>query len=136
MSKGTLSLTSILSTIVLFSVSQYVNKSKDANIIGNLAILVSSGEVYYNGQKTYESFCSSNVVTNAISEIPKPSVSPDCSTGLCCEDTADEWAACAQLFSNSYTAYCVDSRGVKRQICNSSCVSGLTQCPSAAGTCD
>ena len=38
----------LLSMVVMFSVVQYVNRSRDANIIGNLAILVSAGEVFYN----------------------------------------------------------------------------------------
>ena len=134
----------ILSSIVLFSVTQYINKSRDANVIGNLAVLVSSGEVYYNSNQKingtgYDNFCASSVVINSADEIPKPAGTVDCSAGsspgICCSDTEDKWAACAQLFTYDRYAYCVDSRGVKRQICNSSCVSNLTECPALAGEC-
>src|SRR3989344_7539238 len=39
----------ILFSIILFIVSQYVNRSKDSNIEGNLVILIPSGEAYYTG---------------------------------------------------------------------------------------
>ena len=127
----TIAIIGILSAIVLFSVTQYIDKSKDTNIIGNLAILVSSGEVFYNSGQTYAGFCASSVVINAWNDIPKPTelnCSSDAETpGLCCvEDNGGEaWVACAQLFANSDKAYCVDSRGVKKQIDNSACI-GIT----------
>jgi prepilin-type N-terminal cleavage/methylation domain-containing protein len=126
----------VLSTVILASVTQYINKSKDANVIGNLAILVSAGEVYYNGnQSRYNGFCNSSVVTNAETEIPKSSL-PSCDTGICCFEDAggDAWVACAQLFIDTDKAYCVDSRGVKKKINNADCGSGASmatihECP-------
>jgi prepilin-type N-terminal cleavage/methylation domain-containing protein len=118
----------ILSAVVLFSVAQYINKSKDVNVMGNLAIFVSSGEVFYNVNQSYEGFCESNVVINAKNEIPKPTP-PICAGGICCNDEVDAWAACAQKFFFSDKAYCVDSRGVKIEINASSCNGFLTVCP-------
>jgi prepilin-type N-terminal cleavage/methylation domain-containing protein len=128
----TIAIVGILSTVVLFSVVQYVNKSKDANIVGNLAILVSSGEVYYNSNQNYDGFCASSVVTNAFAEMPKVGSS----TYACVEGSGnDSWAAYAQMFANDDYAYCVDSRGVKRRI-NWTDISSITtttaECPSAA----
>lgn len=111
----------ILSAIILFSISFYINKGKDANIKGNLAVLVPAGEVWYNMGNTYNDFCESDVVDNA-----KAQMSSD--VNVYCDDDSDEWAACAQLFFNSDYAYCVDSRGVKKEI-NYSCTSAITQCP-------
>jgi len=130
----TIAIIGILSAIVMFSVTQYINKSKDANIVGNLAVLVSSGEVYYNSNQNstgtgYEGFCNSSVVVNTLSEIPKSSGTLDCGTGLCCIDSNDKWVACAQKFVDDRYAYCVDSRGVKREIDNTDCTASLTECP-------
>ena len=126
----------VLSAIILFSVTQYIGKSKDANIMGNLAVLVSSGEVFYNSNQSYNGFCSSTVVTNASSQMPENSTatcynSSNNKGGICCSETIDNdaWAACAPLFVDSDDAYCVDSRGVKKTIDHSYCIAGLTECP-------
>ncbi len=131
----------ILSAIILFTVSQYINKGKDSNIKGNLAVLVASGEVYYNGpgDNSYGdpngvSFCSSNVVINAFNQIPSDA-SPVCVV----QDplAGKAWVACAKLFTDSTKAYCVDSRGVKEEMdisitpCSHGAISALDpmQCP-------
>ena len=123
---------SILSTIILFSIMQYIDKSKDANIMGNLAILVSSGEVYFNGHNSsYVGFCESSLLDNAKTEIPQKGT--NCNTKICCRAIADNWVACAPLFVGSDKAYCVDSRGVKKQIASDNCtdanITSWTQCP-------
>lgn len=130
----------ILSSVILFSVAQYIGKSKDANVVGNLAVLVSAGEVYYNSHSNnYEDFCGSSVLENAISDMP--SSGGDCynalgtqgdssnKAGICCYDSEDAWAACAPKFFDNTKAYCVDNRGVKKEISVDNCVSGLTKCP-------
>jgi Tfp pilus assembly protein PilE len=119
----------VLSAIILFTIIQYIDKGKDANVKGNLAILISSGEVYYNNNQNvsgtgYDGYCDSSVVSTAESEIPKHE-----DTGIYCSDNESEWAACAQLFLDDGYAYCVDSRGVKKEIDNDDCVEGMVQCP-------
>lgn len=112
---------SILSSIILFSVTQYVNRGKDASVVGNLAVLVPSGEVYYDSNgNSYENFCDSSVVQNSLSEIPSPNKH--------CSESSNAWAACGQLFRDKTKAYCVDSRGIKKEINNSNCVE-ITVCP-------
>ena len=113
----------ILSAIILFTVNQYINKGKDSNIKGNLVVLVASGEVYYNGPggNSYRAsvdsdFCDSSVVINAFSRIPS-NASPECEVN----SSGDRWVACAQLFTDTSKAYCVDSRGVKEEIDSSVC---------------
>ena len=133
----------VLSSIILFSVNQYVAKGKDSSIEGNMTVLVPSGEAYYNGpgQNSYgqsggSNFCNSSVVTTAMSQMPKntnsacPSTAQN-PTGLCCrvDDYGQAWAACAKLFATQ-TAYCVDSRGMKEDsMPASSCNNNLTRCP-------
>lgn len=132
----------ILSLIILFAVLQYINKSKDSNASGNLAVLIPAGETYYNIENAnngdgYHGFCAStsSVVKNAFSQMPTPSPVVDCASGsfpgLCCNVNSNNetWAACAQEFTDKTQAYCVDSRGVKEGMANSSCTTSLTQCP-------
>ena len=139
----TIAIIGILSSIVLFSVTQYINKSKDTNVIGNLAVLVSSGEIYYNSNQNvngtgYVGFCDSSVVENAFSQMPVnkdgtcygvDGIANSNEASLCCSANEDAWAACTSLFADSTKAYCVDSRGIKKQINRAYCISSLTQCP-------
>lgn len=136
----------VLSGVILFSVTQYINKGKDSNISGNLAVLIPAGEVYYNAENSlnndgYTGFCDSSVVTNAISQMP-PNASGACTSvdnasGVCCNvDTGGQaWAACATEFGDSNYAYCVDSRGLKKEICSSQCLSEITVCPTILDSC-
>lgn len=119
-------ITVILSGIILFSVTQYIAKGKDANIAGNLAVLIPSGEVYYNSNNnSYQNFCGSSVAVNAFSQMPSGTVY-HCNV----EPTYYQaWAACARKFTNSSNAYCIDSRGMKEDILNSSCTATLYSCP-------
>ena len=138
----TIAIIAVLSGIILFSVTQYISKGKDSNISGNLAILIPSGEVFYNGNSnSYDGFCDpskDSVIKTVVSQmqLPQNSTEEDCSAGftpgVCCNVATqyfDAWAACAQEFTNTKLAYCVDSRAVKQEICNSSCISGITACP-------
>ena len=126
----------VLSSVILFSITLYINKGKDSNISGNLAVLVPAGEVFYNIGNTYERFCGSDVVKNAISQIPQNPVGAcpaDNVAAVCCGVASDgqAWAACATEFANSSNAYCVDSRGIKKEISNESCkvVASAAKCP-------
>lgn len=116
----------VLSSIILFSVTQYINKGKDASTVGNLVVLVTTGEVYYDHNSTtpnsYEGFCDTATVVNSLAAISSPK--------KYCKVRADNnaWVACAQL-TDVTKAYCVDSRGVKKEIDNSYCSQNITVCP-------
>lgn len=138
-----LTIVSMLSLIIMFSITQYASKGRDANVKGNLAVLIPAGESYYNIENElngdgYTGFCTSTAVANVYDQLVVPNPINNCSSdpdhpGLCCNvntPEGDSWAACAQEFADSTKAYCVDSRGVKRQICNSSCTNDFYECPS------
>jgi len=138
----------VLSGIILFTVSLYINKGKDSNISGNLAVLVPAGEAYYNGNgNSYENFCTSTVFNNAKAQMPINS-SGDCynistnPSGVCCvvdsyNSTYQSWVACAREFTNPSSVYCIDSRGMKEDVSNGNCntitsscaISNVCQCP-------
>lgn len=116
----------VLSAIILFSITQYINKGKDSNIAGNLAVLIPAGEVYYNIGNTYADFCAqnNNIMQNALSQMPsgidlKCFVEPVHS---------QSWAACVQEFTDNTKAFCVDSRGMKREIDFSNCNETIIKC--------
>ena len=129
---------SILSGMILFSVTQYINKGKDANVQSNLAILVPAGEKYYDASgQSYSGFCdpgTSGVFATIISQMPDLPRASNCSYNNkkipCCNGgvTAQSWVACAQEFSDSNYAFCVDSRGVKKEICSRDCKADITSC--------
>lgn len=135
-----IAITVVLLGIVLFSVSEYIKKGKDSNISANLAILIPAGETFYNINNSYQNFCSSSIVANAKSQMPANTQSrcynnPANLAGVCCNtsSTADgyqSWAACVREFSDTTKAYCVDSRGTKKDISHDSqCIPNITVCP-------
>jgi len=124
----------ILSSIILFAITRYINSGKDSNVEGNLAILVPAGEVYYNSyNNSYTGFCDSPVVENAKNQMPKNTngVCQDNPAGLCCyvDSYGDAWAACVREFADPDMAFCVDSRGYKREIDIETCKNSvITRC--------
>lgn len=131
-----ITITAILSGIILFSVNMYISKGKDSSIYGYMTTLIPSGEAFYNANgSSYQGFCASSIVTNAAPQMPQNPVG-DCLggsiSGVCChvESTYYQaWAACVREFANSSNAFCVDSRGIKKDISNTLCTNNLNQCP-------
>jgi len=133
-----ISVISFLSAIILFSVIQYINSGKDASIRANLSILIPTGETYYNTTSQegigYTGFCDTNVVGSVVTQLPLPSSASDCpanTRGLCCNVKPDgnAWAACIREFSDDTKAFCVDNRGIKKEISVSDCTTIVYQCP-------
>ena len=113
----------ILAAIVLYSATQYINKGRDATIKGNLVVLVTAGELWYDRNSSkYAGFCGSNAVEKAFSEIPTVEADRHCNS----VDTA--WAACAKFFVYPDKAYCVDNKGNQKEINNSFCTTSITNC--------
>jgi len=141
----------ILSSVIMFGVSQYINKGKDSNIYANMVILIPAGEKYYEANgNSYTDFCnpnpdsasSINVIKNAIAQMPTNTNGAchggeidepdDWETGfgsagnppgLCCDvnSIGNSWVACANEFSDPTRVYCVDSRGIKKSITGTTC---------------
>lgn len=118
---------SILAAIALYSATQYINKGRDATIKGNLSILVTAGELWYDrNESSYATFCNLNdgspAVKKAFSEIPTVEADRHCNS----VETA--WAVCAKLFVESDKAYCVDNKGNQKEINNTDCTVSTTNC--------
>jgi len=160
----TIAIIAVLSAIILFSVTQYINKGKDSNISGNLAVLIPAGEVWYNGNSssynTPASFCNPNqnsVIQNIISQMPVnpagscyynpyPADSSMWGTagtgsgagnpaGVCCAAASQAWVACAKELTTPANVYCVDSRAVKKEVVNGNCNTIISSCTSTICQC-
>lgn len=116
----------ILASIVLYSARQYINKGKDATIKGNLVVLVTAGELWYDrNNSSYAGFCGSDAVKRALDQIPSVVGDKHCNVKTP-EGTA--WAACAREFVDDTKAYCVDNKGNQQEINNSNCTVSTTNC--------
>ncbi|MBI2050091.1 MAG: type II secretion system protein [Candidatus Staskawiczbacteria bacterium] len=116
----------VLASFVLYNVMQYIDKSKDATLKSNLAVLITAGELWYDrSSSSYVGFCGSTAVAKALSE-PPPVSSSDRKCNVNPEGTA--WAVCAREFVNSAKAYCVDNKGNQKEIDSSLCTDSITNC--------
>jgi len=143
----TIAILSVLSGIIMFSVTQYINRSRDAAIQGTLSSLIPAGEVFYdhNSGNGYNNlnvsgsdFCGSSIFANANNSVSLQ-LDNSCQYNgkpvICCKATANAWAACAYEFADKTKAFCVDSTGIKREICTSGCSGSITSCPPATTYC-
>lgn len=130
-----ITIVAFLSSIVLFSISKYINSGKDATIRANLAVLIPAAETFYGTSSQeglgYSGFCETSVVSNIISQLPVSPLSSLCPDALCCHvlDGGSAWAACIREYTDQDKAFCVDSRGVRKDISISDCISFTWQCP-------
>lgn len=126
----------ILASVVLYSATKYINKGKDAAIKGNLAVLVTAGELWYDrNNSTYTGFCGSPAVMKALTEppplvVPGRRTNPDrkCNAHCAQLDECTAWAVCSKEFVDNNLAYCVDSKGNQKEIYNSDCTSSTVNC--------
>ncbi len=130
----------VLAAIVLVNVTQYINKSKNANIKANLAGLTTDGTVYFESDPTYngsyQNFCNSSSVASAKTAIDKiwdPTGNVTGTVTCNTNNTFTKWCACAGLLTTSTdpsdSNFCVDSTGYKKETntipsCDTRCFKG------------
>lgn len=129
-----LAVISILIVVVVYSAKQYIGKGKDAAVKGNLVVLITAGELWYDkNSNSYSGFCSSDVALRSMSEVPSAESEKFCNV----KAGSKAWSACAREFVDDTLAFCVDSKGNQEQInyatyCNTNltncCVTGTTNC--------
>lgn len=116
----------ILSSVILYNVTQYMDKVKDATVKGNLTVLITAGEVWYDkNDNSYAGFCGSAVVVRVLSQVPSANADKYCNVKT---SEGTTWAACAREFVNNQKAYCVDNKGNQKDINNSDCSNITTNC--------
>ena len=118
----------VLAGIVMVSVVTYINKGKNAAIIGNLDTITKGGTIYFASNNSYtgglEDFCDSSYVTGPRSAIINAGSNED---EFRCRNSDGTWCACATLLGGSNDTFCVDYTGYKKEInlegvfCDSRC---------------
>lgn len=125
----------ILASIVLVSLGTARNKAKDAAIKADLSSLRAAGEMYASdSNEVYTDFCDGSPPSDDWTRV-EAGITNSGSTAYC-EDTADEWAACADLVGDTGLGgkyFCVDSDGNAKEtdIAVSPCTAAwaATTCP-------
>jgi len=135
----------VLTAIVLFNVSSYLNKGKDAAAKANLATMIVNGAVWYDTGAsptgTYNLWIT-GAGAGAVGYVGPYNaivatgyaVAATCNT-VNCAATALAWCACIQLKSATPTTYfCVDST-TKKSETTTACATECSQTSATPGLC-
>lgn len=110
----------ILASIVLVSLGSARNKARDVAIQANLSGLRSSAELFAMdaNPQTYTGFCALiDPITGGRTDAGRAwDGIEDNGSVMLCADSANTWAACAQLVSDTDDYFCVDSNGLAVEI--------------------
>ena len=108
----------VLAGIVLIIVTQYINKSKNSAIEGNLATLLTNGAVYFDATPAgtgsgYKADTSGCLATGGVAQ-----AITNAGSSLACQGdgSSQSWCASAATLAVGSTAggyFCVDSTGYK-----------------------
>ncbi len=119
-----LAIVAILAALITYTALEYINRGKDAAVQGGLSLLVTGGESWYDkNDNSYCGFCDSLAVRNTRTSIASEI---KCNEN---QDTCNAWAACAAEFLTPEKAFCVDNRGVKKEIKLEECTDEIIACP-------
>lgn len=122
----------VLASIVLVNVTQYINKSKNASIKGNMASLMTNATQYFDNNSTLygSNFIGSQSYTLGASA----AASANGGTALTAfgSTTTQAWCACSVIYNTGSESgtFCVDSTGYK-SVSGTACT---TRCLSAAAS--
>jgi len=123
----------VLATIVMVNVVQYIGKSKDAAIKGNMQTIASTAAGIFDTYKSYNNTATNSAVgnptaANAINQINSLS---SASANTTAHNNTSSWCVCAQLTANSANTYCVDGTGYKGEsanLCSARCSATSQNC--------
>lgn len=106
----------VLAAIVLVNVTQYIAKSRDAAIKGNMSTIATNAAVYFDGRTptTYVGF-------PATSSYTTPAAAIGSAGGTVMNSQASISAFCASVTLNDATTWCIDSTGYKGVLVANSC---------------
>lgn len=115
----------VLAAIVMVNVTQYIAKSKDSAIKGNMhTMAVNAAKFYDSDAPTYEDMCTTaGGFLNAYNAI---------TTAKSCNDIQASWCACATSAVDSSKWFCIDQRGQMKEAltnCNTASYCGSTSAP-------
>jgi prepilin-type N-terminal cleavage/methylation domain-containing protein len=112
----------VLTAIVLFNVTAWINQSKDASIQGNLSSILINSSKYMDANSSYANFCTDPQYTT-----PSAAITAIGGTTQSCNVTNIAFCACSTLKAGG--VFCVDSTGAKKNVPSTDCA---TECPATA----
>ncbi len=132
----------VLAAIVLVNVTQYINKSKNAAITGNMSTLLINAAAYFEGDstRTGNGFASDATVgCGAAGPIALAVKAANGGTSgtvpTCFGNGTQRWCGSAKMLSGgTFTNFCVDSTGYKGELgatnsCSSTNFCCASSCP-------
>ena len=114
----------ILTGIVLYNVTAWINQSKDASIQANLNSIQTNSAKFLDANQTYDGFCSDSSYITAHDAIANISA-----TTQTCNTTVSAFCACSTLKVTAGNVFCVDSTGIKKTVSSTDCA---TECDASA----
>lgn len=126
----------ILVSIAIVSLGSARNKSRDISIKTIMAspLYVLSEEYYDSHNQNYGAFCNDSQTRDFLSKIISQDTQCNINQNttqvskLCCHHSANIWVVCAQLYSSSSKAWCVDNAGNRKEIDINVCRNSMTSC--------
>lgn len=109
---------SVIAAIVVFSVTGFMAKGKDAAIKSNLSTALTDSVVFFSTNSTYTGLCTDTTsgFRRAYDAAAILSGQKRCYVNI----AGTAWCACARYLSTTTKYFCVDSVGTKREITGSS----------------
>jgi len=116
----------VLAAIVLVNVTQYIAKSRDAAIKGNMATIATNAAVFFDGNNTYVGFASGasySQPASAVNSAGGTMGTPNASTSAFCVSAT---------LTDDTTTWCIDSTGYKGALTTGACTGTSYTCATAA----
>jgi prepilin-type N-terminal cleavage/methylation domain-containing protein len=121
----------VLAAIVMVNVTQYINKSKDAAIKGNMATIMTNAAVYFDTNGNYTAFCGTTGATLAMTAADN-AWGTGGTAAICVPNaTGTAFCACKQEKVDTTKVFCIDSSGAKKEVvstCAAECVAATALC--------
>ena len=119
----------VLAAIVLFNVTIYISKSKNAAIKGNMATLMTNSTLWNANKSTYSGFTTDNITGCGPSSPIQAQITKNGGGTIVSAENANAWCACVVLNNTPEDPYaggrpsffCVDSTGKKSENNNHTC---------------
>lgn len=121
-----ISVIAVLASVVLFNVTPYIAKAKNAAIKANLSTVLTNSTFYFDSNTSYSGFCATALFTN-----PQDSITSSGGTAMCNVNvTGNAVCACSTQVGSNLT-FCVDHTGTKIE----SATPCASECPAVSASC-
>src|SRR5438105_603074 len=110
----TIGIITIIASIIVINVTQYLNRSKNDSITENMNTIATNASIYFESSNTYIGFGTGGYAAPFDAITALTGVTP----GFITDDTGQLWCSCTVLLptigSPASSTFCVDSNGYKK----------------------